>query len=101
MPLSCYSFFSIFRLLLKYAKEARTGSVVEDNGESRKDSMFLQFRQEASMEGLSEAVVQFMVQFNFLVFFLFIAQGSSGGFFLTMGGIGKQDFLTEWGEFIS
>ena len=50
------------------------------------------------MEGLSEAVVQFMVQFNFLVFFLFIAQGSDGGFFLTMGGIGKQDFLTAWGK---
>ena len=50
------------------------------------------------MEGLSEAAVQFMVQFNFLVFFLFIAQGSKYGIFLTMGGIGKQDFLTAWGK---
>ena len=86
---------------MKYVKEARTGFVVDDNGESRKDALFLDFRQEASMEGLSESIVQFMVQFNFLVFFLFISQGSPGGFFLTMGGIGEQDFLTVWGEFVS
>ena len=81
-------------------KEARTGAVVEDNGESRKDIVFLHFREEASMEGLSEAVVQFMVQFNFLVLFVFLSQGSKGGFFLTMGGISKQDFFTTWGGFI-
>ena len=53
------------------------------------------------MEGLSEAVVQFMVQFNFLVFFMWIAQGrNSFGAFLTMGGVGKQDFITAWGGFI-
>ena len=81
-------------------KEARTGAVVEDNGESRKDVVFLHFREEASMEGLSEAVVQFMVQFNFLILFVFISQGSTSGIFLTMGGISKQDFVTTWGGFV-
>ena len=52
------------------------------------------------MEGLSEAVVQFMVQFNFLILFVFISQGSTSGIFLTMGGISKQDFVTTWGGFV-
>jgi len=71
---------------------------VEDNGESQKDEAFLQFQQEASMERLSEAVVQFLVQFNFLVFFLFVAQGSGYGVFLTMGRISEQNFLADWGK---
>ena len=71
---------------------------MEDNGESQKNEAFLQFQQEASMEGLSEAVVQFLVQFNFLVFFLFVAQGSNYGIFLTMGGISEQNFLADWGK---
>ena len=71
---------------------------MEDNGESQKDEAFLQFQQEASMEGLSEAVVQFLVQFNFLVFFLFLSQGSTYGVFLTMSGISEQNFLADWGK---
>ena len=48
--------------------------VVEDGGFSKKDDVFLQFKEEKSAEGLSESVVQFTNQLCFIVFFIFMSQ---------------------------
>ena len=47
--------------------------VVDDNAESRIDPTFLALQNEKSTEGLSESVVQFMVQVSFISFCIWLA----------------------------
>ena len=46
--------------------------VVDDNAESRIDPAFLALQNERSTEGLSESVVQFMVQLTFFSFCIWL-----------------------------
>ena len=63
---------------MKYKEERKTGKVVDDNIESPMDKKFLEFQMEKSTEGLSESIVQFMVQTVFFVTFIYIALESVG-----------------------
>ena len=63
---------------MKYKEERKTGKVVNDNIESPMDNEFLEFQMEKSTEGLSESIVQFMVQTVFFVTFIYIALESVG-----------------------
>lgn len=63
---------------MKYKEERKTGKVVDDNIESPMDKEFLEFQMEKSTEGLSESIVQFMVQTVFFVTFIYIALESVG-----------------------
>ena len=63
---------------MKYKEERKTGKVVNDNIESPMDKKFLEFQMEKSTEGLSESIVQFMVQTVFFVTFIYIALESVG-----------------------
>ena len=47
---------------------------MSDNGESQKDNLFLEFKQERAIEGLSESPLQFMTQFFFMVFYIWLQQ---------------------------
>ena len=60
--------------LSKYFQEGKNGIIVEDGGDSRKDEVFLRFKEEKSTEGLSESIVQFTTQFCFMVYFIFMSQ---------------------------
>ena len=59
--------------MTKYIAEWKSGVVVDDNAESRIDPTFLAFQNEKSTEGLSESVVQFMVQVTFVSFCIWLA----------------------------
>ena len=63
---------------MKYKAERKTRKVVDDNIESPMDKKFLEFQMEKSTEGLSESIVQFMVQTVFFVTFIYIALESVG-----------------------
>jgi hypothetical protein len=67
-------YFSFYLLACKYYQEGKHGVIVEDGGDSRKDEIFLKFKEEKSTEGLSESFVQFTNQFCFMVFFIFMSQ---------------------------
>ena len=58
----------------KYYFEYKKEEIVNDNGESYKDELFLEFKEERAMEGLSESPVQFMTQFFFMVFYVWLQQ---------------------------
>ena len=66
--------FSIFVLCSSYHHENATGTVVQDNEESRKDPTFKSLQLQKSAEALSESVVQFSIQLTFLSVFTWIAQ---------------------------
>ena len=66
--------FSIFVLCSSYHHEHATGTVVQDNEESRKDPTFKSLQLQKSAEALSESVVQFSIQLTFLSVFTWIAQ---------------------------
>ena len=99
----------------EYVVEWRTGIPVRDNTESRTDPVFQNLQAEKSTEGLSESVVQFMVQLTFLGFFIwavhhdvfkffknlsiirFFAQNKLGAF-MSLGGVDQTQFLYKWGK---
>ena len=60
-------------MFTKYIAEWKSGMVVDDNAESRIDPDFLALQNEKSTEGLSESVVQFMVQLTFISFCIWLA----------------------------
>ena len=63
---------------MKYKEERKTGKVVNDNIESPMDNEFLEFQMEKSTEGLSESIIQFIVQTVFFVTLIYIALESVG-----------------------
>ena len=58
----------------KYQEEWKGGPLVLDNKESQIDPIFLDFIEERSVEGLSESPLQFLIQFYFIVFYVWLSQ---------------------------
>ena len=53
---------------------------MKDNLESEMDILFLEHREERTIEGLSESPLQFMTQFFFMVFYIWLNQAEVSTF---------------------